>query len=51
MKYKVKIENFSPYVNELYKEMNYYEVLGPRIEELVKLGFSDFNIRILVQKS
>ena len=51
LKYKVKIENFSPYVNELYKEMNYYEVLGPRIEELVKLGFSDFNIRILVQKS
>ena len=50
-KYKVNVDNFYPHVKSIYEETKYSEVLSPRFDELAKLGFSDFNIRILVQKS
>jgi hypothetical protein len=50
-KYNVNTSNFSPYVKQLYGDLVYEEILAPRLATLSKMGFTDFNIKILIQKN
>jgi hypothetical protein len=50
-KFNINTNNFSPYVKQLYEDLIYDEILAPRIEALSQMGLTDFNIKILVQKS
>lgn len=49
--YKINTETFSKDTVSLYENADFKEVIEPRLSELKKLGFSDFNIKIIIQKS
>jgi hypothetical protein len=49
--YKINTDAFGKETISLYENVDYKEVIEQRIFELKKHGFSDFNIKIIVQKS
>jgi hypothetical protein len=50
-KYNLKLFEQNSSIRKKYNSLSFKEVITPRLEELAKMGFSDFQIKTIIQKS